>query len=100
MEVTLRYFDGCPNWKEAQAHLEVLGDEGFHLEIGHQLIDTPELAAQVGFRGSPTILLNGADPFADPDAPVGLTCRVYQTDTGFDGSPSIDQLRAAIEAAE
>jgi len=96
MDVTLQYFDGCPNWKEVEAHLEALRAEGAELEIERQLIDSQELAESLGFRGSPTLLIDGVDPFADPDAPVGLACRVYRTANGYAGSPNLDQLRAVI----
>ncbi|MDF1597085.1 MAG: thioredoxin family protein [Acidimicrobiia bacterium] len=99
MRVTLQYFNGCPNWKETDAHLETLRSEGFDLILARQLIETPEAAERHRFRGSPTVLIDGVDPFADPDAPVGLSCRVYAADDGYAGSPSLDQLRAAIEAA-
>jgi hypothetical protein len=46
------------------------------------------------------VLIDGVDPFADPDAPIGLSCRVYRTDTGFAGSPTFDQLEDAITAKE
>ncbi len=99
MNVTLQYFNGCPNWKETEAHIETLLAEGSDVTFDRQLIETPESAEQYGFRGSPTIIIEGADPFADPDAPIGLSCRVYKTEDGYTGSPSLDQLRAAIEAA-
>lgn len=93
--VTLQYFDGCPNWQAADEHLRLLSDElGFTLE--HQLVETPEEADAVGFRGSPTILVDGTDPFATGDEPTGLACRVYQTDDGAKGSPTREQLRAAL----
>ena len=96
MDITLQYFDGCPNWKVADARLQALKEEGFDLEIVRQLIETPEAAAEAGFRGSPTVLVDGIDPFADPGAPVGLSCRVYRTDEGLAGSPTLDQLRKAV----
>jgi hypothetical protein len=99
MRVTLQYFDGCPNWKETEAHIETLRSEGFDLTLDRQLIETPETAERYGFRGSPTVLIDGVDPLTKPDAPVGLSCRVYVTDDGYAGSPSLSQLRAAIEAA-
>ncbi|MEE8330577.1 MAG: thioredoxin family protein, partial [Acidimicrobiia bacterium] len=58
-----------------------------------------EAAAAADFRGSPTIVIAGLDPFSDPDAPVGLSCRVYRTDDGYAGSPSLDQLRGALSSA-
>lgn len=99
MDITLQYFDGCPNWKEAAAHLESLEAEGLDIAIHRQLIETPDAAAEFGFRGSPTVVIDGEDPFADPSAPVGLSCRVYRTDEGYVGSPTMDQLRHAIAAA-
>ncbi len=50
-------------------------------------------------RSSPTVLIDGVDPFADPDAPVGLSCRVYRTAGGVEGSPTLEQLRLAVTAA-
>lgn len=100
MNITLQYFDHCPNWTTTRRYLTELIDElGFEIEIGYQLIGTPEAAAEHHFRGSPTVLIDGVDPFANPDAPFGLSCRIYLTDEGTAGSPSRAQLRAALEAA-
>lgn len=99
MRVTLQYFDGCPNWKETEAHIQTLMAEGVDVEMDRQLIETPEAAERYGFRGSPTVIINGSDPFANPDAPVGLSCRVYAAEDGYAGSPSLEQLRAALQAA-
>jgi hypothetical protein len=47
------------------------------------------------FAGSPTVLIDGTDPFASP--PVsGLACRVYP---GPSGLPSPSAVRAALTAA-
>jgi len=99
MDITLQYFDDCPNWKLVDAHLQALKVEGLDLEVAYELIETPEAAAEAGFRGSPTVLVDGVDPFAEPDAPVGLSCRVYRTAEGFAGSPTLDQLREAVGTA-
>lgn len=98
MEITLLYFDDCPNWTDADRHLQQLETEHPGLIVHRRLVDTPEEAERVGFRGSPSVLVDGVDPFAEPDAPVGLACRVYQTPDGPAGSPTLDQLRAAITA--
>jgi hypothetical protein len=98
MDVTLQYFDGCPNWKETNAHLVTLQHERVDLVVSHQLIETQEAAEAAGFRGSPTVVIGGIDPFADPNAPVGLACRVYPTEDGYAGSPTLEQLRSAIDS--
>ncbi len=98
MNITIQYFDGCPNWRLADERLrEALHEAGADgAEITYQNIETPEQAEEAGFRGSPSILVDGRDPFADEAAPVGLSCRVYQTETGADGAPSLAQLAVAL----
>lgn len=96
MEIVLQYFDGCPNWKVAQEHLDVIAAVRADITLTRQLVETLEQAEQVGFRGSPSVLVDGSDPFADPDAGVGLACRIYRTPDGPAGAPTLDQLRAAV----
>lgn len=100
VKVTLQYFDGCPHWKVAEARIEKLQAEGYDVVLERQLIDTPEAAEQQGFRGSPTLLVDDVDPFADVDAPIGLSCRLYETEQGYFGAPSLDQLRAVLAEAK
>ncbi len=93
--VTLQYFDGCPNWQVADQRLRELRSElDFGLE--YRKVETPEEAERTGFRGSPTVLVDGTDPFAAGDEPTGLACRVYATPEGVQGSPTVDQLRDAL----
>ena len=99
MDVTLLYFNDCPNWKQTDAHLNILATEIADLKITRQLVETPEEAERVEFRGSPSILVDGVDPFANPDAPLGLSCRVYQTPQGPAGSPTLGQLREVLRRA-
>lgn len=94
MDVELQYFDDCPNWRVADDHLRTLANEFTDVTVTRHLVETPAEARRVGFRGSPTILLDGVDPFAVESDPVGgLSCRVYQTPDGQAGSPTLDQLR-------
>ncbi len=99
MEVTLLYFNDCPNWLQANDHLETLTKEIPGLVIHQQIVDTDEAAQQQRFHGSPSIQVDGRDLFADPESPVGLSCRIYQTPNGMAGSPSLDQLRDALGRA-
>ena len=96
MDVTLLFFEDCPNWKVADGRLATVARELPDVTVTRQLVDTPAAAERVGFRGSPSILVDGVDIFADSDAPVGLSCRVYQTPEGPAGAPTLEQLRAAM----
>jgi hypothetical protein len=100
MEITLQYFEGCPNWKVADQHIDELVREFPQITVSRQLVDTVEEAERVGFRGSPSILFDGVDPFAQADAPVGLACRRYITPDGFAGAPTVDQLREELNSFE
>ena len=97
MTVTLLYFPGCPNWQTADANLrEALEETGADVTVHRLAVDTVEDAERLGFLGSPTILIDGKDPFAEPGAAPGLSCRVYRTDTGVAAAPTVAQLRAAL----
>jgi hypothetical protein len=98
VDVTLLYLDGCPHWRHAE---EVVHQALREVDLPEQpvtlrQVETPEEAQRLSFHGSPTVLLDGADPFADPATPVGLMCRVYRTDDGLAGSPSLEQMTAAL----
>lgn len=93
--MTLVYCDACPNWRVVDERLSGLAEEyGFTVE--HRKVASVEDAGRLSFRGSPTILVDGRDPFARGDEPVGLSCRVYVTDQGLRGAPSVEQLREAL----
>ncbi len=97
MKVQLLYFDGCPHWKVLEKRLgealDLLHDRS---TIEHLQVQSQREAERLGFAGSPSILLNGTDPFRPPTSAIGLTCRVYLTPDGPSGSPTVDQLVGAL----
>ena len=99
MEITLHYFDGCPNWMVAAERLAVIATERPGVIVNRRLVESLEDSEAIGFRGSPSILVGGMDLFPDPSAAVGLACRIYATPAGFAGVPTLEQLRAAIATA-
>ncbi|WP_324277130.1 thioredoxin family protein [Blastococcus brunescens] len=101
MDVVLLYFDGCPNWQVTDARLrEALVEVGAGgVPVKHRTVSTPDEADAVEFRGSPTVLINGHDPFLNRESPVGLSCRVYRTDDGLAGSPTVRQLIGVLREA-
>ena len=97
MKVTLRYFDDCPGWRVTDERLTIALEQlGASAEIAYEEVDTHEKAESLGFRGSPTVLVDGRDPFWDASLGVGLSCRLYDTGDGVEGSPSVAQLVAAL----
>ena len=62
MEARLRYFVRCP----------MLGAEGLAIvEPILELVATPEDAERLRFVGSPTVLVDGRDPFAGGEVTFG-----------------------------
>ena len=76
----LLWFAGCPNWQEMDSRLRIaMARAGYTIPATYVQVTSAEDAERLSFRGSPTVLLDRADPFADASAPVGLSCRVFQT---------------------
>lgn len=94
VRVELLYFDGCPSWAVAEERvteaLRTLGHDGISVE--RCSVETVEQAEDLAFLGSPTIRIDGIDPFATGTEPVAFACRVYATPTGVSGAPTTDQL--------
>ena len=97
MKLELLYFDDCPNWLVAAERLDAVAARR-GLVVERRTIATVEEAQATRFRGSPTILIDGRDPFASGDERFGLTCRLYDTPDGPAGSPTVEQLEAALDA--
>ena len=97
MVIELLWFAGCPNWQETERRLrQAVADTGVDAAVTLVEVTTPEDAERRRFRGSPTVLVDGRDPFADESAPVGLSCRVFATPDGLRGAPTVDQLAAVL----
>lgn len=99
MDVELLYFDQCPHWRLADERLrEALTAVGrADQTISYVQVGTAEGAAGSGFAGSPTILVNGLDPFRATGAtPGGLSCRLFSTPDGLAGSPTVEQLSSVL----
>ena len=100
MRVQLLYFDGCPHRalleERLREALDLLDDPS---TIEHLPVESQAEAERLRFAGSPSILVDGTDPFGSPTGAAGLTCRVYSTPDGPSGSPTLDQLVAVLRAA-
>ena len=98
MRVELLYFEACPHWAEADARLvQALTSLGRHdIKVERRQVETATQAEEFGFTGSPTIRVDGRDPFSSGEQHAGLACRVYSTPEGLRGSPTVVQLVEAL----
>lgn len=99
MELVVLAVPDCPNVAAMLRHLEqVLPDDAAPVDV--RVITNEVEAARYGMRGSPTLLINGTDPFAAPEATVSVSCRIYRDAAGRTaGAPSVEQLADALERA-
>jgi hypothetical protein len=103
VDVELLWWEGCPSTERTlEAVREALTELGLEdTEVRTREVRTDDDAAELGFLGSPTILIDGVDlvPAAD-DEPIGLSCRVYRRRDGrISPLPDPDDLREALQRA-
>jgi len=96
MDITLLYFEGCPNWRVADERLTSIAAGRDDITLTRRLVETAAEAERTGFHGSPSILVDGVDLFAEPGSEVGLSCRRYPTPGGYEGAPTLAQLRVVL----
>ena len=95
MRVQVLHVPGCPN-------AAVLTDRLLRLAVGpasieRHLVPDLETAATLGMNGSPTLLIDGVDPFGRPGLRPSLSCRLYPDENGsLSGAPSVTQLRQVL----
>jgi hypothetical protein len=97
VQVSLLYFDGCPNWRETEQRLLAVLS-GVDATLAYVRVETHEDAEWLSFRGSPTVLVDGRDPFGSPEDPVGLSCRVFRTPEGLRGAPTVSSAMRPCSA--
>jgi hypothetical protein len=95
VDIDLLHVPDCPNRAPTRRNLDVaLADSGITARVRErEVIDAAE-AARVGMHGSPTVLIDGCDPFGRDGA--SLSCRLYRDATGVHGAPTVAQLVEAL----
>jgi hypothetical protein len=98
VEIEVLTVPGCPHRAEAIARvrdaLAAAGRAG--AVVTERVIPTAEEAAAAGMRGSPTILIDGHDPFLSGSDGPSLSCRLYRSAAGFEGAPAVAALVDAL----
>lgn len=97
MDVELLYVPACPHLDRARQRLrEALRAVDVSATVRETEVSTAEAAGGAGMRGSPTLLIDGHDPFPGGDDTASLSCRLYRVNGTIDGAPTVDQIVAAL----
>jgi hypothetical protein len=96
-KITIQHTQDCPNVEPVMERLRAaLRQVEVDPVIEHQLVRDEAEAQRLGFVGSPTILVDGRDPFAQPGASPALACRIYRGGVAAEGSPTVEDLAEAL----
>ena len=98
MQIDLLVVPACPNEQPVAALLrQALNEIGLTATtFDVTVIRSKAEAEQHHFVGSPTIRINGVDPFATADRPPALACRMYANGLGV---PDLPDIRRALKRA-
>src|SRR6516162_5191046 len=97
MDLTVLAVADCPHAALLERRLAAALAGGPPAVIIRRVITDPEEAARAGLHGSPTVLVDGYDPFAAPGQSASMSCRLYDNGSGLlEGAPSVGRLRQAI----
>jgi hypothetical protein len=99
MDVELLVVPECPHaGAAAQLLRRALDDVGLaQVPIRTRVVSTWPDAERLGFVGSPTVRIDGEDPFSSAGRPVGLSCRMYRSEGARSGLPDLRELRRALK---
>lgn len=89
---------GCHNEEPAAVVLrQALDDVGLSaVQFTTRVIETQDEAERIGFTGSPSVSIDGRDPFVEPGQLPALACRLYRDNDGGSGVPPLGPLREAL----
>jgi hypothetical protein len=97
MRLLLLHVPDCPNTAVLESRLVPILASRPDIHVTGEVITTEDQALRQGMAGSPTLLLDGRDPFARPGQQPSLSCRLYPGDDGRPGpAPSERQLLTAL----
>ena len=95
MRITVLTVPDCPNGPVVEERITAaLG--GRPAEVERVEVRKEADAVRWGMTGSPTVLIDGVDPFATAGAVPSMSCRVYRDGGRVEGAPGVAALRGAM----
>lgn len=83
LTIDILYTEENSDWQELDKRVQqALEELGINAEIRHQIVKSDREAFELNFIGTPTLLIDGIDPWPMKNAPAGLRLRPYFSPTG------------------
>ncbi len=90
------HFEDCPSYEKTLSNLrEVLTELEVNLDLELVNVESCEKAKQLGFYGSPTIKVDGAD-LEGRTGDCSYNCRLYNVDGNLTGVLTKDFIREKL----
>ncbi|GAA2690588.1 alkylmercury lyase family protein [Streptomyces lunalinharesii] len=97
MRVEMLTVPDCPNGPVLKERLALVLAGRTDVELAEHVVDDQAEAERRGMHGSPTLLVDGRDPFAGPDTAASVSCRLYRgADGRAGGAPAVEALRRVL----
>jgi hypothetical protein len=97
MKLQILHVPDCPSTAVLAARLDEVLTGRADVAVERLVVTDQDAATALRMTGSPTLLVDGTDPFATPGTPASMSCRLYADETGtVAGAPSVAQLRAVL----
>jgi hypothetical protein len=101
MELMVLAVPDCPGALVLEQRLAGLLAGRPGVTVTRRVVGDPAEAARWGMCGSPTLLVDGRDPFAVPGTVPAMACRLYAGENGrLEGAPAVPALRQVLEQAD
>lgn len=100
MQIDILHVPDCPNLEVARSRIHTALERArIEAAIREVEVGSIDAAVRSDMSGSPTILIDGTDPFAQAHGEPSVSCRLFRTEQGLKGAPSVEQLTEAVRAA-
>ena len=98
-EIEFQYFIGCPNSMETLRNIQYLLENNDFDDYELRIVEVPnpELAQELNFQGSPTVLLDGIDIYTEQTpTSYSYSCRIFNIDGKQTGILTVDYIRRKL----
>jgi hypothetical protein len=98
VELTVLTIPDCPSRALLNARLAQVIARRRDVTVTNHVVADLSAAIRYGMRGSPTLLVDGADRFAGTGDQPSVSCRLFDNGDGvLEGAPSVERLRASLD---